>query len=143
MSVFRASPIVLLVDDHEDSAAMYAIGLLAMGFQPVLSQSADHAFTRACQLQPDVVVAAGTSTDVSGVELTCRLRGDDRTKDAGIIVLMGHALGSARQEAADAGCDRFLVKPCLPDVLALEIRDVLHQRHAATSARTGESQAQA
>jgi hypothetical protein len=33
--VHRESPIVLLVDDHEDSAAMYAIGLLAMGFQPV------------------------------------------------------------------------------------------------------------
>jgi hypothetical protein len=27
------APIVLLVDDHEDSAAMYAISLLAMGFQ--------------------------------------------------------------------------------------------------------------
>jgi hypothetical protein len=33
--VHRESPVVLLVDDHEDSVAMYAIGLLAMGFQPV------------------------------------------------------------------------------------------------------------
>jgi hypothetical protein len=27
--------------------------------------------------------------------------------------------------AREAGCDRFLVKPCLPDVLALELRDLL------------------
>jgi CheY-like chemotaxis protein len=119
---------VLLVDDHEDSAAMYAIGLLAMGFQPVTSDTADDAFARACQIRPDVVVADVTLTGASGVELVGRLRGDRRTRNAGIIVLTGHAVGAVRQEANDAGCERFLLKPCLPDVLALEIRDVLNYR---------------
>lgn len=109
---------------------MYTIGLLAMGFQPVTSETAEDAFARACQIRPDVVVADVTLTGASGVDLARRLRGDKRTKNAGIIVLTGHAVGSARQEATDAGCDRFLLKPCLPDVLALEIRDVLNQRQA-------------
>lgn len=132
LSVYRDCPVVLLVDDHEDSAAMYAIGLLAMGFQPVTSGTAEEAFARACEIRPDVVVADVTLTGASGVELTRRLRGDRRTRHAGIIVLTGHSVGSTRQEATDAGCDRFLVKPCLPDVLALEIRDVLSQRQDAT-----------
>jgi CheY-like chemotaxis protein len=55
--VSRECPIVLLVDDHEDSAAMYAIGLLAMGFQAVTARSAEDGFERACRLKPDVVVA--------------------------------------------------------------------------------------
>jgi two-component system, cell cycle response regulator DivK len=71
---------------------------------------------------------------VSGLELTKLLRDDERTKDVGIIVLTAQAFGSAEQQASDAGCDRFLLKPCLPDALALEIRDVLTSRtHARSS----------
>jgi CheY-like chemotaxis protein len=133
-SAQRESPVVLLVDDHEDSAAMYAMGLLAMGFQPVTSGTAEDAFARACEIRPDVIVADVTLTRGSGVELTRRLRSDVRTRHAGIIVLTGHAVGSTQQEATAAGCDRFLLKPCLPDVLALEIRVVLNQRQGARSA---------
>ena len=110
---------------------MYAICLLAMGFQPVTSESAEEAFARACEIRPDVVVADVTPTSASGIELARRLRGDQRTAHAGIIVLTGHAVRSTRREATDAGCDRLLLKPCLPDVLALEIRDVMKQRQAA------------
>jgi CheY-like chemotaxis protein len=127
----RGSPIVLLVDDHEDSAAMYAIGLLAMGFQPVTVGTAEDGFERACRLKPDVVVADVSLAGMSGLDLTRRLRRDTRTRDARIIVLTGHALGGIKDKAEAAGCDRFLVKPCLPDVLALEIRNVLHQQDAA------------
>jgi two-component system phosphate regulon response regulator PhoB len=92
ISVFRDSPVVLLVDDHEDSAAMYAIGLLGMGFQPITSETGKDAFARACQIRPDVVVADVTLTGASDIELARRLRGDRRTKNAGIIVLTGHAV---------------------------------------------------
>jgi CheY-like chemotaxis protein len=40
-------------------------------------------------------------------------------------VLTGHAAAAVRQQATDAGCDRFLLKPCMPDALAGEIRDLL------------------
>jgi two-component system cell cycle response regulator DivK len=40
-------------------------------------------------------------------------------------VLTGLTLASVRQQAREAGCDRFLLKPCLPEALAAEIRDVL------------------
>jgi signal transduction histidine kinase len=85
---------------------MYAIGLLAMGFQAVTSKTAEDAFARACQIRPDVVVADVTLPGDSGVELARRLRRDG-TRNAGIIILTGHSVGSARQEAARAGCDRF------------------------------------
>ena len=130
----RESPVVLLVDDHEDSTAMYAIGLLAMGFQPVTSETAEDAFARACEIRPDVVVADVTLTGASGVELTRRLRADRRTAHAGIIVLTGHAVGSTRQKATDAGCDRFLLKldtdardSLSPVAVELRARALLHE----------------
>ena len=132
-------PVVLLVDDHTDSAAMYAISLLAMGFQPVTSDTAEDAFARACEIRPDIVVADVAMTGASGIELARRLRGDQRTEHAGIIILTGLAVGSTRQEATAAGCDRFLLKPCLPDVLALEIRDVMNQRRNSLGRPNGET----
>lgn len=123
-------PVVLIIDDHQDSLAMYAIGLLAMGFQPITAASAEDGFSRACEIHPDVIVADVTLPGVSGLDLTRRLRGDTRTKDSGIIVLTGHAQGSVKAQASDAGCDRFLLKPCLPDALGLEILDVIASRRA-------------
>jgi two-component system cell cycle response regulator DivK len=62
---------------------------------------------------------------LSGFDLIHRLREDSRTRAIPIIVLTGLTLASVRQQAREAGCDRFLLKPCLPDALAGEIRDVL------------------
>ena len=107
---------------------MNAIGLLAMGFQPVTAETAEDAFARACQVRPDVIVTDVTMTDASGVELTRRLRSDTRTRSAGIIGLTAQTFGVTSREAEEAGCDRFVVKPCLPDVLAWEIREVLNHR---------------
>jgi two-component system, cell cycle response regulator DivK len=133
--VESSPPVVLIVDDHEDSRAMYAFGLLAMGFQPLTAETADEAFARACEFHPKVVVTDVTLAGSSGLELTRRLRDDPRTQDTRIIVLTGHGAESVHQQADEAGCDRFMTKPCLPDELALEIRDVLVSRHHDRSAR--------
>ena len=118
-------PTVLIVDDHQDSAAMYAMGLDALGFQPVTAATAEEAFARACADRPEVIVADVTLPGSSGVDRTRRLREDARTRDTRIIMLTGDGSASVRRQADEAGCDRFLVKPCLPDALAREIRNLL------------------
>jgi two-component system phosphate regulon response regulator PhoB len=124
--------VVLIVDDQQDSLATYAFVLLAMGFQPVMAVNAEDGFARACKWHPDVVVAHMTRPGTSGLKLARRLREDTRTKDAGIIVVTGNAVGSATERAAAADCDRVLLKPCQPDALALEIRDVILMRRLAS-----------
>jgi CheY-like chemotaxis protein len=125
-----AMPVVLIVDDDQDSREMYTLALSAMGFQPLAAGDAAEAFARARECRPDVVVADVKLPGVSGLELTRQLRTDTQTKSAGIILLTGHSFGPVRQEAQDAGCDRFLVKPYLPDALAAQIHDVLEARRS-------------
>ncbi len=124
-------PLVLIVDDHQDSCAMYAEALGFMGFQPVTEQTGEDGFARACAIHPDVIVADVMLPGMSGLELTRRLRDDERTKDAAIIVLTGRTFGADKEHANEVGCDRFLLKPCLPDDLAVEIRHVLSARRPA------------
>jgi two-component system cell cycle response regulator DivK len=109
---------------------MYALGLLAMGFDPLTAETAEDAFARACTYHPDAVVADVTLAGGSGLDLTRRLRQDVRTKDTAIVVLTGHTGASVRRQADEAGCDRFVLKPCLPDMLALLIREVLDSRQS-------------
>lgn len=124
-----SSPVVLIVDDHEDSLAMYAFGLLAMGFQPITADTGEDALARAYRFHPDVVVADINLAGMSGLDLVRRLRQDARTRRLGIIVLTGYAGAFVKQAADEAGCDRFLLKPCMPDALAGEIRDLIDERH--------------
>jgi CheY-like chemotaxis protein len=110
---------------------MYAEALAFIGFQPVTEQTGEDAFARACAIHPDVIVADVMLPGISGLELTRRIREDERTMDAAIIVLTGRTFAAIEQQANEAGCDRFLLKPCLPDNLAVEIRHVLSARRPA------------
>ena len=42
-----------------------------------------------------------------------------------IVALTGHALAGISEGAKRAGCDAFVTKPCLPEDLVKEIRNVL------------------
>jgi DNA-binding response OmpR family regulator len=123
------APTVLLVDDSPDTQEMYATFLAHSGYRVLTASNSTDAFTAAQGAVPHVVV-----TDIvlpgptDGLELAARLRQDPVTQSSGIIVLSGRTLSSDADRARYAGCDRYLTKPCLPDVLVAEIREVLGHR---------------
>jgi len=122
---------VLIVDDDADSFEMYSVALSVMGFEPFAVANVEDAFRCACDLHPDAIVADVGLPGSAGLDLVRRLRADVRTQEAGIIILSGYAATAAEQRTNDPGWDRYLVKPCLPDALVLEIEDVLRGRHHA------------
>jgi hypothetical protein len=42
--------------------------------------------------------------------------------------LSGHGTDVVQDQAANAGCDRFVLKPCLPEVLADTVRGLIEAR---------------
>jgi DNA-binding response OmpR family regulator len=123
----------MLVDDHRDSAEMYSFALRGMRMDSFTALSSDDAYALACERRPDVIVSDLRLGTASGFDLARRLRAARETSDAGIIVLTGQSGASTEQEAHAAGCDRFLLKPCLPAELASVIRDVLAVRQRTGS----------
>jgi DNA-binding response OmpR family regulator len=116
---------VLIVDDDRDTRDMYAESLRADGFEVMAAPSGEDALRLALTFLPTVVVTdLRLKGKLDGLELVRRLRGDGRTAGARIIMLTGASLGNEHQHAKAAGCDRFVVKPCLPEALAGEIRGV-------------------
>jgi CheY-like chemotaxis protein len=126
---------VLLVDDHQDTLEMYATFLQMRGFDVLCASSAEQGVCIACTDQPDVVVVDGRLPDRSGSDLIQQLKSHPRCGNAGFLMLTGD--DKARQEAMAAGCDRFLLKPCIPDALALEISELVASRRLVGAVHGG------
>jgi len=104
---------------------MYSESLRADGFELRTASNAADALQAARTFQPSVIVTdLRLKGGVDGVELTRQLRADRRTEEIRVIMLTGAALGDERKRAQASGVDAFVVKPCLPDALATEIRRV-------------------
>ena len=116
---------VLIVDDDQDTREMYAASLRAEGFLAREADSGEEALELAAGDQPSVVVTdLRLGGHLDGFELARRLRADGGGK-LRIIMLSGASFGDEKSQAEDAGCDRFLVKPCLPEDLANAIRSIV------------------
>jgi two-component system cell cycle response regulator DivK len=115
---------VLVVDDNDDTRAMYAELLKSAGYRVTLASSGEEALA-AAEDGPAVIVMDLAMPGLNGWEATRRLKTGERTKHIPIIVLTAHALDHYRDVAVAAGCDAFLSKPCAIEDLVAEIQRAL------------------
>ena len=125
MSVPELEPLVLVVDDYDDAREMYAESLIVCGFRVAEAADGLRAIELAHELLPDVILMDLSLPGLDGWEATRRLKADPRSMHIPVVALTGHAMGSALDRAREAGCDRFVVKPALPDVVVAEVRQAL------------------
>jgi CheY-like chemotaxis protein len=118
-------PLVLVVDDHDDTRELYVQSLVAFGFEAIAAADCQQACRRAWESHPDIVVTDLTLRGGDGWQLIQDLQRVARTRDIPVVLLTGHAAPSLRERAEREGCAGFFVKPCLPDELATELRHVL------------------
>jgi CheY-like chemotaxis protein len=128
-------PLVLVVDDFQDNREMFAEFLSLSGFRVAEASTGREAIDRGFELLPDVILMDLSLPELDGWEATRQLKNDPRTRHIPIVALTGHALADHSREAREAGCDAFLTKPCLPEVLVVEIRRML-ERRASNGSRT-------
>jgi CheY-like chemotaxis protein len=127
---------VLLIDADQDSWELYAEFLASAGLEVVTVSDGHGATELVATLRPAAVVTdVRLRGGIDGLEVTRRLRADDRTKRIPVIVLTADEACCA--DALAAGCELFLTKPCAPAALASEIR--LLMERTAHSERSGAS----
>ena len=122
------APVVLVVDDHEDTRQMSLLVLKSQGFAAVAADGGESGFADAVQRQPDVIVTDLAMPDGDGWEFVQQLSADPRTRDIPVVMLTACATEAVRQRARAEGCAAFFFKPCAPDVLADELRRLIAAR---------------
>ena len=117
---------VLLVNDAIDEREMYARTLRAIGYLTIEAENSIAAYEIATKQPPDIVVTDVRITgSISGLELTRRLRSNQRTSAVRVIVLTTVSRPQDADVALKAGADTFLEKPVPGPVLKEEIARLL------------------
>jgi two-component system, cell cycle response regulator DivK len=124
-------PLVLIVDGHEDTRALYAIGLSANGFEIAAVPDGVEAYRRVWEVGPDIIVTDLPMPNDDGWQFLEDLKENPHTRDIPLVAVSGDVQRSVRERAADDGFAAFFTKPCLPEELAAVLRRVLdEQAHA-------------
>jgi two-component system cell cycle response regulator DivK len=118
-------PLVLVVDDYQDTRDVYARFLALSGFRAEQAHNGHEAIKKTRALLPDVILLDLLMPGLDGWEVARRLKTDELTRSVPIIAVTADATPSRHHIAKKAGCDSVMIKPCAPDALLMEIRRVL------------------
>jgi two-component system, cell cycle response regulator DivK len=116
---------ILIVEDDPDAREMYGRYMSAQGFQVETAADGVQGLSLALAFHPDVIVMDLALPHLDGWATTRHLKGDLRTQHIPIIACTGRVLGGSVERALEAGCDSYVLKPCLPQDLIAEIGRVL------------------
>ena len=122
---------MLVVDDDLDARLIYRHYLTVMGCHVYTARDGLIGVEVAKRRKPDVIVMDLAMPRLNGWAATAELKQSPLTRSIPIIVLS--AVSALRSDVQAAGCDGFLAKPCLPELLWLEIRLLLQASQASTT----------
>jgi CheY-like chemotaxis protein len=120
-------PILLLVEDHGDTRQMYA-EFLRSSFDVLEAGDGAQALAVMRERVPDVVITDLSLPVLDGFELVRRMRQDRALQRVPVICLSGYGGHAHEERAREAGCDRVLLKPCLPDTLSDAAAELVRER---------------
>lgn len=109
--------LVLIVDDYEDTRALYVEHLQEAGFRVIEATNGEEAAHLALTLRPDAILMDLSMPKLDGWDATRRIRADATMKGTYIIALSAMDGEISRGMAFDAGCNDFIAKPFLADAL--------------------------
>src|SRR5262249_32668590 len=104
---------------------MYSMYLTTQGLRVILAADGVAAVRMPVASRPDVIVMDLGLPVVNGAEAIRQLKRHSGTARIPIIACTGRIKGGDADAAVEAGCDAYLVKPCLPEHLVQAIRTAL------------------
>jgi two-component system, cell cycle response regulator DivK len=119
---------ILIVEDNLLSQKLFNDLLEAQGYATIATASGREALDLVHSVAPDLILMDIQLPELSGIEVTRRLKADARTHDIPIIVVTASSLPGIRQQILDSGCDGFIEKPISIDDFLGEIARQLSER---------------
>ena len=120
---------VLLADDNADFSHSFGTMLELMGHRVEVVHDGLAAVASIVGSPPDIAFVDLGMPSLDGVETVRRVRGQGNTQDVLLVAVTGRGGAEDRARAAEAGFDRYLVKPFAMQ----DVRDALDAAHAVRS----------
>jgi two-component system cell cycle response regulator DivK len=117
-------PLVLVVEDHEDTRFLLTQMLEMKGYRVSVATDGEDGVRAAECDRPDLILMDASLPRLDGLAATRRIRELSALHDVPIIFLSGHVQASFRALALETGCNDYLTKP-----FELAQLDGILQRH--------------
>ena len=118
---------VLVVDDESAIREMIRFALGKSGMTVECAASGQEALEKISTQLPDILLLDWMMPNMSGPQLTRRLRKDPVTKDIPIIMLTAKVSEDDKVTGLNAGADDYIIKPFSPRELVARISAVLRR----------------
>src|ERR1700732_3011027 len=102
---------ILIVEDNETDVRLLKDILETRGYNILQTRDGLEAIDLVVGNLPELILMDIQLPDMSGLEVTRRLRGDDRSRRIPIIAVTAFAMAWHEREALDSGCDAYISKP--------------------------------
>src|SRR6266446_10934779 len=102
---------ILIVEDNKLDMRLLKDILEWRGYNILQTKEGLEAIDLAVVNLPDLILMDIQLPHMSGLEVTRRLRSDERSRRIPIIAVTAFAMGWHEREALDSGCDAYISKP--------------------------------
>ena len=118
---------VLVVDDESSIREMIRFALSKSDMTVRGAASGNEALEKISEQPPDILLLDWMMPNISGPQLTRRLRKDPLTRDIPIIMLTAKVSEDDKVTGLNAGADDYIIKPFSPRELVARINAVLRR----------------
>lgn len=101
---------VLLVEDDKSLREIYAVRLVAEGYDIVSAGDGEEALAMAIKERPALIISDVMMPKISGFDMLDILRSTTETKDIRVIMMTALSSEDQRQRGEQLGADKYLVK---------------------------------
>jgi two-component system cell cycle response regulator DivK len=102
---------ILVVEDNKADVRLLKDILERRGYETLQTGDGLEAIGLALAHSPDLILMDFQLPEISGLEVTRRLKGDDRSRHIPIVAVTAFAMGWHEREALDGGCDAYIAEP--------------------------------
>ncbi|HLP88206.1 MAG TPA: response regulator [Nostocaceae cyanobacterium] len=127
-------PLVLVVEDHEDSLLLISYVLESFGCGFICQKDSSATLTVAKEYQPDLIMLDIVLPGMNGLEMVRYLKQEPTTCQIPVVAVTALASEEDQQYILGAGFDEYIGKPYMIEDLEAIIYRLLNKKLASPSA---------
>jgi two-component system cell cycle response regulator DivK len=118
---------ILIVEDNELNMKLFNDLLEAHGYETVQTRSGVEAVELARLHKPDLILMDIQLPEVSGLQVTQWIKGDEDLRHIPVIAITGFAMKKDEEKIRQGGCESYLAKPFSIETFLGTVRNYLHE----------------
>lgn len=102
---------ILIVEDNDLNLKLFRDLLEAHGYETFETKDGNEAMTIARNMQPDLILMDIQLPEISGLDITKRLKADSEVGHIPVIAVTAFAMKDDEEMILSAGCEAYMSKP--------------------------------